>query len=184
MRSPARLAMVALLAVVAACSIGDDDSDLNVSGETPVQLGEGDIRITSRGGEVDLMLLGDRIVFGLSDSVLAEVRSKTDTTQLDADGGLGASIERLVKSTVQSALSKRVDYPLSDIEDVRYERGRIVFDYVDGASFKLIEGTKNDDIPLLASFSEEDSKRFVAAVKARKGQPPEENGQASPQASF
>ena len=59
-------------------------------------------------------------------------------------------------------------YPLSDIEDADYENGRIVFDYVDGAKFSLLESTKNDDIPLLASFSEDDSKRFVAAVKARK----------------
>ena len=165
-----RIVIAALgLAVATACTIGDD-SDLNVSGGEPVQLGEGDIRITSRGGEIDLMLVGDRIVAGLSDSVLAKVRSETDTSDLDADGGLGASIEKYVKGTVQKALSKRVDYPLSDIEDARYEDGRIVFDYVDGANFTMLESTKNDDIPLLASFSEEDSKRFVAAVKARKDQ--------------
>jgi hypothetical protein len=169
MHSMARFAMVAGLALSTACTMGDD-SDLNVSGGEPVQLGEGDIRITSRGGEIDLMLVGDRIVAGLSDSVLAKVRSETDTSDLDADGGLGASIEKYVKGTVQKALSKRVDYPLSDIEDARYEDGRIVFDYVDGANFTMLESTKNDDIPLLASFSEEDSKRFVAAVKARKDQ--------------
>lgn len=166
MHTAARLAFVAGLAVAAACG-RDDDSDLNVSGGEPVQLGEGDLRITSRGGEIDLMLLGDRIVVGLSDSVLAHVREETDTSQLESDGRLASSIEKLVKSTVQSALSKRVDYPLSDLEDVRYERGRIVFDYRDDARFTMIESTKNDDIPLLASFSEEDSRRFVAAVKAR-----------------
>ena len=166
MHTAARLALVAGLAVAAACG-GDDDSDLNVSGGEPVQLGEGDLRITSRGGEIDLMLLGDRIVVGLSDSVLAHVREETDTAQLESDGRLASSIEKLVKSTVHSALSKRVDYPLSDLEDVRYERGRIVFDYRDDARFTMIESTKNDDIPLLASFSEEDSRRFVAAVKAR-----------------
>ena len=170
MNPVARFAVVAGLAAVAACGIGDDDSNPNVSGGEPVQLGEGDIRITSRGGEVDLMLLGDRIVVGLSDSVLAHVRSKTDTALLEADGGLGASIEKFVKSTVENTLAKRIDYPLSDIEDVRYERGRIVFDYVDGADFKLLEGAENDDTPVLASFSEEDSERFVAAVKARMGQ--------------
>lgn len=169
MQPMARFAIVAGLALSSACTIGDD-SDPNVSGGEPVQLGAGDIRITSRGGEIDLMLLGDRIVVGLSDSVLAKVRSETDTSDVDADGGLGASLEKYVKSTVQKALSKRVDYPLSDIEDARYEDGRIVFDYVDGAHFTMIESTKNDDIPLLASFSEEDSRRFVAAVKARKDQ--------------
>ena len=166
----ARFAVVAGLAAVAACSLGDDDSNPDLAGGEPVQLGEGDVRITSRGGEVDLMLLGDRIVAGLSDSVVAHIRSETDTADLEADGGLGASIEKLVKSTVENTLTKRIEYPLSDIEDVRYERGRIVFDYVRGANFKLLEGAKNDDVPVLASFSEEDSERFVAAVKARKGQ--------------
>lgn len=170
MNPVARFAVVAGLAAVAACGIGGDDSDPNVSGGEPVHLGEGDIRITSRGGEVDLMLLGDRIVVGLSDSVVAHIRSKTDTSTLESDGGLGASIEKFVKSTVENTLTKRIDYPLSDVEDARYEGGRIVFDYVRGAEFTLLEDAKNDDNPVLASFSEEDSERFVAAVKARKAQ--------------
>lgn len=165
MPSFTRVALVAGLALVAAC--GSDESDLELSSGEPVQLGEGDIRITTRGGELDLMLVGDKIVAGFSDSVLAQIREGPDTTELEADDDLGASIEKFVKATVQKALAKRFEYPLSDIEDVNYEKGRIVFSYRRGAKFKLLENTKQDDVPILASFSEQDSERFVAAVKTR-----------------
>ena len=158
-------ALPALLALATAC--GGGDSDLNVAGGEPVTLGEGDVRISSRNGAIDLMLLGDRIVVGLSDSALAKVNAETDTSQLESSGGVGASIEKFVKSKVQSTLSKRLDYPVSDLRDARYEDGRIVFEYKDGARFELLEKAETDDDPFLASFSEADSERFVEAVRAR-----------------
>ena len=181
MYSLTRLALMAGVALVAACG-GDDDSDVDISGGEPVQLGEGDIRITSRGGEIDLMLVGDKIVAGLSDSVLAKVRAETDTSALEAENDLGASIEKFVKSTVQKTLAKRIEYPLADVEDASYEDGRIVFEYRDGAKFQMLESSKSDDIPVLASFSEEDSKRFVAAVKSRLDRGGSEPSQASAEA--
>lgn len=160
-----RMALVASVLVLAAC--GHDDSDMSIAGGETVRLAQGDARITSRDGAIDLMLLGERIVVGLSDSVLREIRDKTDTSQLESDGGIGASIERFVKSKVQTTLAKRVEYPLSDIRDARYEKGRIVFDYVDGARFAMLENAESDNAPVLASFSEADSERFVEAVRQR-----------------
>jgi hypothetical protein len=165
MRAILRFSLLSALALAAAC--GGDESDVAFAGGEPVQLSEGDVRITSRNGAIDLMLLGDQITVGLSDSALNEIRRETDTAALESSGGVGATIEKFVKSKVQSTLAKRIDYPLADVRDVKYEGGRIVFEYVEGAKFSLLENAEADGVPFLASFSDDDAERFVEAVKAR-----------------
>jgi hypothetical protein len=165
MHISAKFLVLTTALLIGAC--GDDDSNASFSSAEPIVLGEGDIRISNRQGAIDLMLLGDQIVVGFSDSLLAEIEAKTDTSQLESSGGVGASIERFVKSKVQGTLSKRLEYPVADLRDVSYDGRRIRFDYEPDASFSMLENMEVEDTPLLASFSEEDSRRFVQAVKAR-----------------
>ena len=168
MRAFLRFTALSSLVIATACHTGEDSHIVVSEGDT-VQLGEGDVRITSRDGAIDLMLAGDRIIVGLSDSVMEKVRAETDTANLDADGGIGASIEKFVKSKVQTTLAKRVDYPVSDLRDASYEDGRIVFQYRGRAKFHLLEGAETNDRSVLSSFSEEDSQAFVDAVRERIG---------------
>ena len=142
------------------------DSDPAVSNE-PLVLQEGDIRITSRDNAVDLVLHGDQVIVGLSDSMLNVVAQKTDTGDLQSDNGFGASVERFVKAKVQSALNTRMSYPVAHLRGVRYEDGLIEFDYKGNEKFDMLEDADIDGRPLLGSFSEADSRRFVDAVKAR-----------------
>ncbi|MEO7456392.1 MAG: hypothetical protein ABIY52_09025 [Gemmatimonadaceae bacterium] len=166
------------LAAVLAIACGDHDADdhaaavpMNVSrnagtGGGSVELGSGDVRITNRDGGVDLALIGDSISGGLSEKTLAKVRSDIDTTKVKGTG-FGADIEKMVKGTVQSALTTRVAYPLSAVKDVRYENGKIVFEWNGKAqSFGKVNVDGKD---VLESFSESEAKRFVDAVHARKG---------------
>lgn len=162
MRSLLRLAAFSLFAVTIACRMGGSDAEVS---DAAIELGPGDIRITSTNGGFDLMLVGEEIVAGLSDSVLEKVRNEIQAHE--SGDGLGANIERFVKSTVEEALSKRVRYSVRDLRDVRYEDGRIRFEYRGGEKFDLLENTKTEDSHLLASFSEDDSRRFVDAVRAR-----------------
>lgn len=148
------------------CSIGGDDA--TVAQRDSITLGAGDVRITSEQGNIDLMLVGDQILVALSDSALGEVRRGTDTTDLAGQSGVGANIEKFVKSTVQNALAKTVAYPVSGVRDARVVDGRIELDYRDG-EFELLENSEVDDTPLLASFSLGDAERFVAALRARIG---------------
>jgi hypothetical protein len=136
-----------------------------VAPSAPTTLGPGDMRITTTDGSVDLLLVGDRIAVKLSDSVLADVKQKLDTTK--AKEGLGAFIEKTVKSTVSSALSTRVEYPLADVKDARYEDGKLVLEPKDGGKLRLLEGTKVNGRSALESFRPDDARRFAAAVKAR-----------------
>ena len=132
-------------------------------------LGEGDVRIVTTSGGIDLALLGDSISTGLSPQALRTVRAETDTSAISGSG-FGAQIEKMVKGTVQGAVGKRVGFPISDVRAVRYDGEKLVFEWA-GEPRGLFDNTKINGKPLLASFAPEDARRFAAAVNARKGKP-------------
>ena len=132
-------------------------------------LGPGDVRIIATNGGIDLALIGDSVSSGLSPAALKKVHDETDTSKVSGTG-FGASIEKMVKGTVQGAIGTRLSFPVSAVREARYDGEKIVFVW-EGEPRKLFENTKVDGKPLLASFSPEDSKRFVDAVNARKGKP-------------
>ena len=165
------LAVAALVA--GACRSHDDEAKIPVRlsrttapPAAAAPLRAGDIRIASVDGGVDLALIGDSISGGLSEKTLAEVRRETDTSAVSGSG-LGASIEKLVKGSVQSALRTRVIFPLSAVQDVRYDGKKLVFDW-NGKPQTGFAHVKVDRKDVLESFSSEDAQRFVIAVRARK----------------
>jgi hypothetical protein len=175
-RLPLFLPMVLVTFVLTACTNGhDDDSQLP---PTPVtahrqtavggmdSLRAGDVRIVTQDNGIDLAMLGDSISTGLSASALAKVRRETDTTTVRGSG-FGASIERMVKSTVSSAIGTRVSFPLSAVKAVRYEGGAIRFDWT-GKPLTLFDHSVVNGRPVLESFRPEDAQHFVDAVMARK----------------
>jgi hypothetical protein len=130
----------------------------------------GDVRIVTTNNGVDLALIGDSISTGLSPSTLKKVHDETDTLGMSGSG-FGASIEKMVKGTVQGAIGKRVSFPVSAVREARYDGQKIVFVWA-GEPRKIFDNTKIDGKPLLASFSPDDSRRFVDAVNARVGKKP------------
>ena len=129
-------------------------------------LGPGDVRIVTESGDIELALIGDSIVTGLGPAAIDRVRDKTDTNAVSGNG-LGASIEKMVKSTVASAISKQIQYPLSGVKDVRYENGKLQFSYKDGTNMKIFGNSTDRGKPVSESFHPEDAQRFVDAVHAR-----------------
>ncbi len=128
----------------------------------------GDVVITTTNGEVSLALIGDSVLMGLSERTLRKVGESTDTTALKARDGFGAWMEKTVKGAVQRGLSYRIAYPLSDVQNVRYEDGGIRFDLRDEKTFSFDNVKVDDKRPALDAFSQEDAQRFVSAVRARK----------------
>jgi hypothetical protein len=130
-------------------------------------LAAGDIRIVTTSGGIDLALIGDSISSGLSPEAIRKVRGETDTAKVTGTG-FGSQIEKMVKGSVAGAIGTRVSFPVSAVREVRYDGEKLVFEW-SGEPRKIFEQTKIDGKPLLASFSPDDSKRFAAAVNARKG---------------
>ena len=137
--------------------------------ESEDALHPGDVRIVATNGGIDLALIGDSISSGLSPAALRKAREETDTAKVSGTG-FGASIEKMVKGTVQGAIGTRVSFPVSAVRQARYDGEKIVFDW-DGEPRKIFENAKVDGKPLLASFPPEEARRFVDAVNARKGKP-------------
>jgi hypothetical protein len=160
---------IALALALVACSHRDSDEDRAASAlpesSTIVPDDGRDVRIMTTGNEVDLALVGDTITSGLSEQTLAKARHETDASAVEGTG-IGASIERMVKSGVQTALGTRVAIPISALNDVRYEHGAIVFDWKK-KPMAFVKTNVNGK-PIMESFRPEDAQRFVAAVRARK----------------
>ena len=162
------------LLLVSACRHAEDDGDGKTghmrlsrpAGAGGATMQPGDIRIVSVDGGVDLALLGDTISSGLSESTIDKVKRETDTGAVTGSG-FGASIEKMVKSTVQSAIGTRVAFPLSDVKDVRNDNGKLVFDWT-GKQRDLFSHSNVNGRKVLDSFSSADAQRFVDAVHARK----------------
>ena len=142
-------------------------ADPPATAEIADSLAEGDIRIVTTNGGIDLALVGDSISTGLSPHALRTVRAETDTTSVSGTG-FGAQLEKMVKGTVQGAVGKRIGFPISDVREVRYDGEKLVFEWA-GEPRTLFDNTKINGKPLLASFDPEDARRFAAAVNSRKG---------------
>ena len=167
------LAPLALLAAVA-CS-KHDKSDVDVSfskdgaqASAAEPLGPGDVRVTSVDGAIMLALVGDSVRFQLSDSLRNTVKQQIDSA---ADtSGFAAMVTRSVSGIVSSAMGFVVRIPVQDIENIRYENGRIEFDSKGTHSKFSMNGKGNGKGDDHAKFSEADGQRFVEAVKRRQAE--------------
>ena len=129
-------------------------------------LAPGDVRIVASNGGLDLALIGDSISTGLSPAALEKVHQETDTSRVTGTG-FSASLEKMVKGTVQGAIGTRVSFPVSAVREARYDGEKIVFEWA-GEPRKIFDNMKIDGKPLLASFAPDDARRFVDAVNARR----------------
>jgi len=158
---------------VAACDVQvgsrtrDKSSATFSSRDTARKLGPGDILIANTDSSIELGLYGDSIVTGFGTKVLNEIREKTDTGAVSGDG-LAASIEKMVKNTVADAMGHQIKYAVADVQDVRFEDGKLLFFWKDGSRMRLFENTKQNKKPVSETFKPDDAQRFVAAFKARK----------------
>jgi hypothetical protein len=135
----------------------------------PDALGPGDVRIYNADSSVDLMLVGDKILAGLSPKTVAEVKRKLETSASGDTSGLGGSISQIVKKSVAGAIGTHAVYPLADIRDIHYEGNQIVVDWKDGGKRQLFGNSKVNEHKVSDTFRPDDAKRFIDAVHARMG---------------
>jgi hypothetical protein len=151
-----------------------DTRHVRVQTEMPPtdSLGPGDVRIFDADSAVDLTLMGDKILAGLSPKTVAQVKGELDKSATGDTTGIGGSISQIVKRSVAGAIGTHAVFPLSDIRDIRYENDQIVFDWTDGGKHEIFSGASVNGRKTSKSFRKEDAMRFIQAVRARKGLPP------------
>ena len=169
-------ALLAATLVVSAVACGDvkiksNDGNGNVNAALAKRdskpLGPGDLRISSTDSPLEVALIGDSLVAGLGASTRAKVSAKLDTTKVSGNG-LGASIEKMVKSSVASALDHELHVPLTELSDIRYEDGLLVFYDKTGKRMHVMERNR-DGRNEQTRFAEQDAKDFIALFKAKTG---------------
>ena len=137
----------------------------------PEALAPGDLRIYNRDSSVDLVLVGNNILAGLSPKTIAKVKEAVNEKTAGETTGFGGSIAQIVKTSVASAIGTHASFPVSEISDIRYEHNTIVFDWKNGEKHELFSNTKVDGERVSRTFREEDADRFIAAVKERMAHP-------------
>jgi hypothetical protein len=141
-------------------------SDSSRASETANGRTSGDsIVIQTTDGTINLGLVHDTVFMGLTDSVLAIARNDMARDTVETKGVISGTIEKFVKKKVSSALQKRLEYPLADIDSATYKGGSIKFAYRDRRTIAF-EDVSRDKSRALNSFSPEDAEQFVAALNS------------------
>jgi len=140
---------------------------LQTQAPSPEQLGPGDLRIYNVDSSVDVILQGDHILAGLSAKTVAQIKTQMDSERT-TDSGLGGSIAQIVKKTVAENIGTHAVFPLSDVRDVRFDNGHLVFVWNSGADHKIFQSVKANGKQEENSFRPGDAQAFIDAVRARK----------------
>ena len=131
-------------------------------------LGPGDVLVMNTDSSIEIAVIGDSIVTGFGPRVRAEVEKSTDSRSVSGSG-FGASIEKMVKGAVASAMNHEVKYAIADVQDVRLEEGKLQFYGKDGSPMKiLLESGKSSSRPISETFAPSEAERLIAAFHARK----------------
>src|SRR5215831_9207716 len=152
--------------------VSNTHSHVRVEAQAPPDsLGPGDMRLYNADSSVDVVLVGDKIFAGLSPKTVAKIKGGLEESRSGDTSGFGGMISQIVKSSVAGAIGTHAVFPLSEIQDIRYDGGKIRVKWTDGGDRELFNGTSVNHQKLSDSFNEADAKRFVDAVRARKGLP-------------
>lgn len=170
----ARSLPVAALVAASSFTTACRDHDVQIDGakvehasfakrDTTQALGPGDIRIATTDSAVEIALIGDSVVAGLGAATRNKIRTATDTNAVKGTG-IGASFEKMIKSTVAGALDHQLEIPISEISRVEYEDGHLVFYDKKGGRMKVLTSDRDGR---QSRFSESDAQDFIAAFKSK-----------------
>ena len=167
MRRTTFMLLMPLALTVSSCGgRGDDKGAVKVgfggdSARMPA-LGPNDVLITSTDGAFVMAVVGDTVRMQLSDSLRNKVALDIDTSGKKEGGALAAAITKSVGKVVNTAMGFTVRVPVEDVQNLRYDNGRIRFDIRGNKSHVNTSGNGDN-----AKFTEEDAKLFIDAVERR-----------------
>lgn len=121
--------------------------------------GDARLAITTEDGQVMLLLTDRDVVMQLSNRTLRRVHRQLRDARREQDNALGAAIVTAVTGTVRELLESSLACDVSDLRNVSYERGRLVFTGRNGR--QVFGNVQVDDTDVTEAFSERDARRFV-----------------------
>ena len=177
MKAAAALLLLPLLAVPArAVEAQDHGTRVSVStgsdDDSPGRIGprrhprDARAAIATRDGKVALLLTRDAVAMQLTDRGLREIGRDMDEDGDEEDGFLAGIIQAAVRSSVTTMLKRSVEVPVSEIRDVEYRGGRLVFTGEDGE--RVFDHVTVNDTDVMTSFSDADARAFVREFRRLK----------------
>lgn len=123
--------------------------------------------ITTEGGELSLLLTDREVVLQLSERTLRKVhRELRDAREEQEDNWLASSIVTAVTGVVREVLDHSVVCRVSDLRDVDYREGRLVF--IGRGGRLMFEDHDDFDSDFRDAFSERDARAFVREFRLLK----------------
>lgn len=116
--------------------------------------------ITNEADDVKLALTDEVVYFWLSEEAQAEMQKELDEG-LSNLGETAGRFARALSREVTGAVMERFRFSLDRVEDVRYEDGRLVFDFAGGDD--PFAGFEVNGRPITEGFAPEDARAFVDA---------------------
>ncbi|CAA9326971.1 MAG: hypothetical protein AVDCRST_MAG68-2315 [uncultured Gemmatimonadetes bacterium] len=138
----------------------DTESDVRVVERQPLRRASSAIH--TRGGEVALLLVDRRLVMQLTDAGLDEIERDMANDAKKEESGFARFVSGVVRSGVRTLLDRGIEYPVSELREARYERGRLVL--VDREGNELFRDVQVNDIQVMESFSPAEARAFAARV--------------------
>lgn len=168
--SSARTAVLSALLITASACGGDSkksgaNESLPASGSAADKLppmGAGDVKITSTDNILVLSVIADTVRMQLTDSMRNSV-GKTVDSSMKGSGAVASAIASIVASAVNDGMGFTVAIQVNDVQNLRYEDGRLRFNSKGGKTDINTSGNSRDK----ATFSANDAQKFIDAVKAR-----------------
>lgn len=115
--------------------------------------------ITTRDGTVMMLLTRDAVALQLTDRGLRDVAREMDRDARKEEGFLAEVVAAAVRGSVHTMLKRSVEYPVSELRDVSYRGGRLVFTSEDGE--RVFGSVTVNDADVMESFSEADARAFA-----------------------
>ena len=104
------------------------------------------------GDEIEVGVTDEVVFLRLTDATRKEAREQMD--QEVPEDGLGGAIGRAVTGFVNEALESTVQIPLPDVDDLRYEDGRLFLDADDDEINVQFDDEGSEGIPFDAAAAE------------------------------
>jgi len=124
------------------------------------------IAITTRNGEMTLMLTDRDVVLQLSDRALRHVRRELKDAKDEQDNVLASVVVAVVTNTVRELLDHSFVCDVRDLRDVSYDDGRLVFTGRHGRAVFADRDVRHSDA--MCGFSEDDARSFVREFRRAK----------------
>lgn len=149
------------------------DVTLQTDGPSVALLGPGDARLFNVDTTVELVLRGDKLLAGLSPKVVERVRAEIRDAGPSDPSGIGGAIAKAVKEQVADKIDMHVAYDVRDVQDMRFEDGRVIIEWMSGKNQELfgsIQRSRDGRREDANRFHREEALRFIELVKARQRQ--------------